>query len=125
MSRRPMKVMTVEKTCQPSSSRSFGGILGEDGNEGDAEGGAGDQIIQEVGQREGGIVGVGHGVRADLVGDRPFADEAEETAEQDPGHDDGGGSDHTTVYAGLTRDAGFTHDSLTRETMVEVLGGFA
>ena len=104
---------------------SFGGIFGENGNKGDAEGGAGDQIIQEVGKREGGIVSVGEGVRADLVGDHPFADEAEETAEQDPSHDHGGGSDHTTVYAGLIYDAGFTHDGLTRETMVEVLGGFA
>ncbi len=107
--------MTVEKTCQPSSSRSFGGVFGENGNEGDAERGAGDQIIQEIGQREGGIVGVGDGVRADLVGDRPFAEEAEDTAEQDPAHDHGGGSDHTTIYAGLTHDARLTHETWITE----------
>src|SRR4029077_6540228 len=44
-----------------------GGIFGEDGNERDAEGRASDQIVEEIGKGEGGVIGVGHGIGADLV----------------------------------------------------------
>ena len=79
----------------------LGGVLGEDGNEGDAERGAGDQIIEEIGQGEGGVIGVGHGVRADLVGDGPLAKEAEDAGEQDSAHDDGRRGEDAAVNAGL------------------------
>ncbi len=75
----------------------FGDVFGEDGNEGDAERASGDQVIQEIGEREGGVIGVGDGVGADLVGDGPIAEEAEHAAEQDAGHDDAGGRGDATV----------------------------
>ena len=55
----------------------LGGVFGEDGDESDAQRGAGDEIVQKIGQGEGRVVGVGHGVGADLVRHGPFAEKAE------------------------------------------------
>ena len=79
----------------------FGGIFRKDGNKRDAERRSRDQIVEEIGKGKGGIVGVGHGIGADLVRHYPFADETEHAAEQNPGHDDGGGGDDAAIYAQL------------------------
>src|SRR5271155_1508339 len=75
----------------------FGDVFGEDGDEGDAERASGDQVVEEIGQSEGGVVGAGSSVGADLVGDGPIAEEAEDAAEQDASHDDAGGRGDATV----------------------------
>ena len=66
----------------------FGGIFDEDRNKRQAEGSARHEIIQEVGQGEGGVVGVGDSSGADLARHRPFAEEAEEAAHEHARHDD-------------------------------------
>ena len=81
----------------------FGDVFGEDGDEGDAERAASDQVVEEIGEREGGVVGAGGGVGADLVGDGPIAEEAEDAAEQDAGHDDAGGRGDATVEVSVRR----------------------
>ncbi len=83
----------------------FGDVFGEDGDEGDAERAAGDQIVEKIGEREGGVVGAGGGVGADLVRDGPIAKEAEDSAEQDAGHDDAGGRGDATVEVSGRRHA--------------------
>ena len=75
----------------------FGDVHGENRDESYAERAACDQIIQEIGESEGGVVGVGDGVGADLVGDGPFAEEPENAAEQHAGHDDAGGGGDAAV----------------------------
>src|SRR5271156_6537658 len=65
----------------------FGDVHCEDGNEGDAERAAGDQVIQKIRKCKGGVVGVGDGVGADLMRDGPFAEEAEHATEQNARHD--------------------------------------
>ena len=55
------------------------------------------QVIEEIGEGEGGVVGTGGGVGADLVGDGPIAKEAENAAEQNAGHHDAGGRGDATV----------------------------
>ncbi len=92
----------------------FGGIFGKDGNKRDAERRSRDQIVEEIGKGKGGIVGVGHGIGADLVRYHPFAYESQNAAEQNTGHDDGRGGDDAAIYA-----------RLAHRIMVEVLRKFA
>lgn len=77
----------------------FGDEFGEDRNESDAERTARDEVIQKIGQSEGGVVGVGDGVGTDLVGNGPFAQKSEQAAEQDARHDDTRGLDDLAIEA--------------------------
>ena len=92
----------------------FRGVFGEHWNERDAKGCAGDQIIEEVGKRESGVIGIGHGIGTNLVRYHPFAHESQDAAEQNAGHDDGSGGYDTAMEARLAHRA-----------MVEVLRMFA
>src|SRR5437868_7862543 len=80
----------------------FRGVLGEDGNEGDAKGCASNEIVQEVGECESGVICVGHGIGTDLMRDDPFAYESQDAAEQNASHNDGRGGHDATIYARLT-----------------------
>ena len=64
--------------------------LGEDGNKGNAERASRHQVVQEVGQGESGVIRVGDGIRPDLVGDGPIAQEAQNAAGQHARHHDAG-----------------------------------
>ena len=73
----------------------LGEKLGKDGNEGEAQRTTRDEVVQEVGKCEGSVISIRDGVRTDLVGHGPFAQEAENAARQHAYHD----------YAGSLRDA--------------------
>ena len=65
-------------------------VLGEDRDEGQAKRAGRDQVVEKVGEGERRVIGVGNGVRTDLMGDRPLAEEAQQAAGQDAGHHDAG-----------------------------------
>jgi len=70
-----MKVMTVEKTCQPSSSRPSAAYLVKTGMNvtlSDAP---------ATGKGESGVIGVCHGVGTDLMRHDPFAYKSEDATE--------------------------------------------
>ena len=66
------------------------GELGENRNKGSAQRSPRHQVVQEVRQGESGVKRIGGGVRADLVGDSPIAEKAQNPAGQHAGHDDAG-----------------------------------
>ena len=74
--------------------------LGEDRNKGEAQRASRHQVVQEIRQGEGGIIGIGNGVRADLVGDGPFAEETQNAAGQHARHDNAGSLGDAPRYVG-------------------------
>ncbi len=75
------------------------GILRKNGNESDAERAPGNEIVQKIGEREGGDISVRDGVGADLVREGPIAQKTEEAAEQNACHDNTGGLNDFAVQA--------------------------
>ena len=67
----------------------FRGIFGEDRDEGDGQRPSCNEVVQKIGQRKRSIISVGQGVRAHLMGHGPFANESQQTAQQDSAHHDG------------------------------------
>ena len=74
--------------------------LGENRNKGDAERTSRHQVVQEVRQGESGVIRIGDGVRADLVGDGPIAEETQNAAGQHARHDDAGSLGNAPRYVG-------------------------
>ena len=56
------------------------------------------EVIQKVGQGKGGIVGVGGGIRTNLVCDAPFPQKTQNPAEHNARHDDSGGACDLPFY---------------------------
>src|SRR5271165_5197490 len=97
----------------------FGGILGEYGNECGAQGGSSHQIVQEIGQSKSGVVGVGHGIGANLVRHGPLPEKSEQPTGQDAAHYDACGCENAAMNAGITHASygrGFAEDRLARSS---------
>ncbi len=75
-----------------SALAAFGAEAGVDRNERCGENAFAQQILQHVGDAEGGAIGVGGQRGSEIVGEEALADEATEAAEQNSGGDHGGRS---------------------------------
>ena len=84
--------------------------LGEDRNKGDAQRTSRHQVVQEVRQGESGVIGIGDGVRADLVGDGPIAEETQNAAGQHARHHNAGSLGNAPRYVEQSSSGKMYHD---------------
>jgi len=78
-------------------------IAVEDGDEGDGGGAADEEVVEEVGESEGGAVGVLRGSCSEEGVDVADADEREDAGEDGAGHEQHGGRAGGVGFVGARR----------------------